>query len=272
MESISAQFADRSEYGASDTSLVCIIDRWIYVIMAVLFISIVLVGFIPDSLGKVAAVNAGHRPPFPPILHIHAVLMGSFLLLLLTQTVLAATGRQQYHRSLGLASFALAPAIVIAGFMLVPATYHSLVGALHAAPPPAQPEIRQVIRNFDDIMLLQTRIGVMFAVLIAISLSVRKSDSGLHKRLMFLAIAPALAASFDRMTWLPTTLPQNPLGSDLYVFLAVMPMFAWDLFRKGKVHKAYMIWLAAFVVVSIPVYLLWDSNWWHATAPRLVGL
>src|SRR5438094_5053250 len=69
------------------------IDRWIYVFTAASFIAIVLAGFIPDSIGKVAAVQAGERPPFPLVLHFHAVLMGSFLLLLLAQTTLAATGR-----------------------------------------------------------------------------------------------------------------------------------------------------------------------------------
>jgi uncharacterized membrane protein len=59
------------------------IDRWIYVFMAAWFIVIVLVGFIPDAMMKVAMVKAGARPPFPMVLHLHAVLMGSFLLLLL---------------------------------------------------------------------------------------------------------------------------------------------------------------------------------------------
>ena len=66
--------------GAARTNL---IDRWIYVFTAASFIGIVLAGFVPDSLGKVAAIQAGQRPPFPLILHVHAVLMGSFLLLLL---------------------------------------------------------------------------------------------------------------------------------------------------------------------------------------------
>ncbi len=271
MTTISVQLADRSEYGASDMSLVRFIDRWIYVIMAALFITIVLVGFIPDSLEKIARVEAGHRAPFPPIMHIHAVLMGTFLLLLLTQTVLAALGKLQFHRALGLAAFVLVPALVIVGFILVPTIYHSLVDGLKVAPPPAQAEIRKVIPIVDDIMLLQIRIGLLFPFFVAIGISARKSDSGLHKRLMILAITPALAAAFDRMDWLPTTLPQIPLGADFYILMAVMPLFAWDLFRTRKIHKAYLIWLAGFVLVSIPVYMLWNSPWWHAMAPRLVG-
>src|SRR6476660_219209 len=84
------------------------IDRWIYVFMAAWFIVIVLVGFIPDAMMKVALVKAGARPPFPPILHVHAVLMGSFLLLLLAQTWLMATGRKALHMQLGIVGIVLA--------------------------------------------------------------------------------------------------------------------------------------------------------------------
>ena len=271
MVSISEPFTHRSEYGASEVPLVRGIDRWIYVAMVVLFLAIILAGFVPDSLDQVSAVKAGLRSPFPPILHVHAVLMGSFLLLLLAQTILAATGNHRYHQRLGLAAFGIVPALVIAGLILVPTTYHSIVGALHAAPPEAQADIRQLLRVIDNIMLLQLRVGVLFPLFITIGLSVRRSDPGLHKRLMILAVAPTLPAAFDRMTWLPNTMPHAPYASDIYILLAILPMFAWDLIRTGKVHKAYLIWLAAFVPASVLMYALWDSAWWHAMAPRLVG-
>lgn len=271
MTSISVPFTGRSEYGASATPLVRFIDRWIYVIVAALFVSIVLAGFIPDSLGKIALVEAGRRPPFPLILHIHAVLMGTFLVLLLTQTILAAIGRLQFHRTLGLATFVLVPALVIVGFILVPAVYHGLVDGLKAAPPAAQADIRKVIRTVDDIMLLQIRTGLLFPFFVAVGISARKSDAGLHKRLMILAITPALGAAINRMEWLPTTFPQSPLSMDVFVFMAAIPMLAWDIFRTRKIHKAYLIWLAGMVLVSLPMYVLWNSDWWHAVAPRLVG-
>ena len=62
--------------------------------MAVFVLATVLAGFIPASLGKIAAVEAGQRPPFPPVLHVHAVLMGAWVLLLLAQTSLVASNRR----------------------------------------------------------------------------------------------------------------------------------------------------------------------------------
>ena len=107
------------------------IDRWIFVAMAAWFIAIVLVGFIPDAIGKVAAVKAGTHPPFPPILHVHAVLMASFLLLLLAQSVMMATGRCALHKQVGIAAFVLVPALVVVGIMLAPTIYHPVWDGAH---------------------------------------------------------------------------------------------------------------------------------------------
>src|SRR4029453_1846754 len=111
------------------------IDRWIYVFMAAWFIAIVLVGFIPDSMMKVALVKAGGRAPFPLVLHFHAVLMGSFLLLLLTQTVLMATGHKALHMQLGILGAILAAPLVAVGFVLAPTMYYQVWGGRPFGPP-----------------------------------------------------------------------------------------------------------------------------------------
>jgi hypothetical protein len=120
--------------GAS-VPLAGMIDRWIYVFMAALLVTTTLLGFIPDSLAKIAAVETAQRAPFPPVLHVHAILMGLWLLLLLAQTILMATGNAKYHKQLGLASFALAPAILLTGVILVPTMYGQLRDALATASP-----------------------------------------------------------------------------------------------------------------------------------------
>lgn len=248
------------------------IDRWIYVFTAASFIAIVLAGFIPSSLEKIAAVEAGMRPPFPLVMHAHAVLMGSFLLLLLAQTTLVATGRSDLHRRLGLLSMVIAPAIVIVGFILVPTVYHSLWGAAQAAPPEARGEFEGTLSFVENIMLLQLRIGILFPLFLIIGLVARGRDAGLHKRMMILAPAVALPAGIDRIPWLYTTLPASPLTPDLYMLLAVSPMIVWDLVRNRDVHRAYWIWLAVSLPFAVAVHTLWDTPWWHATARMLMGV
>src|ERR1700743_2973784 len=135
----------------SGTSRANVIDRWIYVFTAASLIAVVFAGFIPDSFMKMAAVDAGKRPPFPLILHVHAALMGSFLLLLLAQTVLVATGRCAGHMQLGIAGLVLTPVIVIIGLVLAPTIYHAVWTAAKAAPPPAKQKLQGVLPILEDI-------------------------------------------------------------------------------------------------------------------------
>jgi len=274
MATQSAVFVDKMELprGQSGTAFARAIDRWIYVFTAASFIAIVLAGFIPTSIAKIAAVQAGERPPFPLVLHMHAVLMGSFLLVLLAQTTLMATGRSDLHRRLGIAGAAIGSALVVVGFVLAPTMYHEAWNAAQATPPEMREKLQQGILDRDNIMLLQLRIGLLFPLLLFIGLRARSKDSGLHKRMVILATVMALPAGIDRISWLPTTLPGSPLATDFYTLLAISPMFVWDVVRNRSIHRAYWIWLAAGLPFTLAVHGLWSTEWWHSMAPRLMGV
>lgn len=274
MATVAGRFAfERRPDLLSGTPRAHAIDRWIYVFTAALFVAVVLTGFIPDSLEKIAAVQAGTRPRFPIVLHMHAVLMASFMALLLLQTMLVATGRCELHMRVGIAAFIIAPLLVLVGFFLVPTMYHQTSDALRTATTSAaRDNFRQVLLRKDDIMLLQLRIGILFPFFLALGLRARGRNAGLHKRMMILASAIPLAAGIDRIDWLPTTLPALPLASDLYILAAIAPMFAWDVVRNRRLHEAYVIWLGLCVPASLVVYALWDTPWWHATAEQLMGV
>jgi hypothetical protein len=246
------------------------IDRWIFVFMAAWFIVITLAGFIPDSMMKVGMVQAGVRPPFPPVLHMHAVLMGSFLSLLFAQTYLMATGRRALHMQLGVLGMVLAAALVAVGFVLAPTMYYETWNALQAAPPAAQEKLQQVLSIKENILLLQLRIGITFPLFLIIGLRARGVNAGLHKRMMFLATVMALPAAIDRIPWLPTSVPASPLAVDLYTLLAISPMLVWDVVRNRTLHRAYWIWFAVTVPLAIVVNLLWDTPLWHSTAKAIM--
>ena len=265
-------FKRRRPDALSGTPRAHAIDRWIFVFMATWFIAIVLAGFIPDSLMKIGMVKAGARPAFPLVLHMHAVLMGSFLLLLLGQTWLMATGRSALHMRLGLASLIVAPLLVIVGFILVPTMYHQVWQGAQTAPPAMREQMQGVVRVIDNIMLLQIRIGILFPLFLGIALMARGRNAGTHKRMMFLATAMALPAGIDRIPWLPHTMPANPLSVDLYTLAAISPMLIWDVVRNRSVHPAYLICLAAYLPFAFVVHGLWDTEWWHATARQIMGV
>lgn len=246
------------------------VDRWIWVFMAAFFIAITLTGFIPDSLGKLAMLRTGARPPFPPILHVHAALMGSFLLLLFTQSWLMATDRPGRHMLLGRVAFVLVPAIIVTGFVLVPTMYQQVWNGAQTAPPPIREQLGQTLRFLDNIALLQLQAGVLFSIFIVLALRARRRDPGFHKRMMFLATALPLQAAIDRIEWLPS-IHSGPLVTDLYTLLIVSPLFLWDVVRQQAVSRVYLVWLGLFLPVAVAVQLLWDTPGWHALVPRVLG-
>lgn len=248
------------------------IDRWIFVAMAAWFIAIVIVGFVPDSIMKIAMIKAGARPQFPAVLHVHAVLMGSFLLLLLTQSLMVATGRCALHKQVGIAAFVLVPALVIAGLILAPTMYHQVWGGAHFGPPAVRQALAPVVPLIENILLLQISAGILFALFIGIALGARTSRPGTHKRMMFLASAVPLGAAIDRMWWLPSSMPTLPWAGHVYILLTVAPMFVWDVARNRRVHEAYKLWLPFYLTVAALVNFAWDKPWWHSTAQRIMGV
>ena len=87
-----------------------------------------------------------------------------------------------------------------------------------------------------------------------------------------MATAMPLPAGIDRIALLPKSLPLSPLSSELYMLVAVLPMFLWDVYRNRRVHNAYWIWLAINVPIAVAVHGLWDRPWWHSVVPRMMGV
>jgi hypothetical protein len=248
------------------------IDRWIYVFTAASFIAVTLAGFIPDSRMKLAAVEAGQRPPFPLVLHVHAVLMGSFLLLLLAQTWLMATGRKARHMQLGRVGMILVPLLVVVGFILAPTMYHQVWNGAQHAPPGIREKLQATLPIVENILLLQIRIGLLFPLFIWIGLSARLNNPGMHKRMMILATVMAIPASVDRIPWLPSSMPASAIAADLYTLAMISPMFLWDVFRNRRIHEAYWIWIGVNLPFAILLHSLWNTDWWHAAARTIMGV
>lgn len=248
------------------------LDHWIYVITAVGFIIITLTGFIPDSLMKLELAKAGQRPPFPVVAHFHAVLMGGFLLLLLCQTVLMTTGRRDLHRQIGPVVFLFAPALIVVGFLLASGSWYGIWHAAHDGPMEIRAAMLNLSSLLDNLLLLQIQVGILFPLFLFVGLRARKDDPGFHKRMMIIAPAMALPAAFDRITWIPTTMPLSPMSAELYPLLALAPLVAWDLFRNRRIHRAYWVLLAVYVPAAIAANVAWDQPWWHETVRRMMGV
>lgn len=244
------------------------LDRWIFVAMALWYIAVTLAGFIPSSLTKLAAVRSGMRPDLPAALHVHAVVMGSFLCLLLAQSWLMATGRRSAHTRLGIVGAGLAVAVVISAIIMIPAIYHQTSDALQGAPPAARAKLEMSLTRSEGLLARQISLGILFTLFMAVALRARLSDPGLHKRLIFLATGIGISAGFSRIPWLPFA--PSLTTADLYTLTAVAPLFIWDVLRNRRVHRAYWIWLVACLPFVVLVHQFFDAEWWHRIARMIM--
>jgi hypothetical protein len=247
-------------------------DRWIYAGIAALFFVTALVGFIPSSLDKMASVQAGQRPAFPLLVHAHAVLMGSWLALLVVQSVLVASGKTGFHRRLGMVAFWHVPVLVL---LMILMTRYGWESVLHTPPSAMPPEALAGLKAFfANLLLGQVAVIVLFPVFVFWALRVRRTDPESHKRLMLFATLLPLLAAVDRATgrWGVSSAPMS--GDSLYAWALVLmlPALAHDLIRLGRIHRAHLACLAALAAVFTASHFLWGSPTWQATAPRIMGL
>jgi hypothetical protein len=246
-------------------------DRWVYVFMAGLFIVTALAGFIPDSIAILSEIRAHARPPLPPVMHMHALLMGSWLLLLFAQTLMVATGRRALHRKIGTVAVVLVPLILVSMVSLVRIGFQDVAMAA-AAPGPDPAEMSNLRLIVSTLLPEQVRAALFFGIFTGWALWVRNWDSEAHKRLMVLATLMPLPAAIDRLDWLPSTMPASADSSSLYMLLWLSPVLFYDLLRRGRVHRVYVIGLLLNLPLAVASHFLSGSSWWIATAPRLVGI
>jgi hypothetical protein len=76
----------------------------------------------------------------------------------------------------------------------------------------------------------------------------------------------------SRLRWLPTTLPGSFDSQYAYLLVWLAPALLVDIVRRGRPHSVYLIGIALTVPFFVTTHLLWNSPWWLATAPRLMGV
>ena len=246
------------------------LDRWFFAAVAVFFFITVLLGFVPSSIDKLNAVAAGARPPIPLAQHAHAVVMGSWIVLLLAQSFVVVSGRVHLHRRLGLVAFALVPTIALVMILVTRSVWIQVASLPAGALPPAT--LAAAKAGLSDILLEQIRAAILFLLFAGWAMIVRRTDSEMHKRLMIFATLMALSAAIDRVAirWLPTTFPGGYESEYGYMLLWLAPALIYDLWRRGRVHRAYVIGIACNVPFFVATHFLWSSPRWMQTAPAIM--
>jgi hypothetical protein len=230
------------------------VGRWIYFFTAALFLAAAIAGFLPRSVEIL--VGARRNPPL--VVHVHAAFIVAWLFLLLAQTYLVAIGRTSWHRTLGISSFLLGPAVVISMIAVTIWRFGD------------RASLGQTTMGA-NILLTQGRAIIYFTIFFAWAVYARKSDPETHKRMILLASIVPFGAAFTRITWLPTTMPEAYTSIHICMLLLLLPAIVHDFVRLGRPHKAWLMGLALLLPWVVLTEVLWDEPWWTAAATRFMG-
>ena len=230
-------------------------DRLFYGGMAIAIGLTVFGGFArtyygPLALGGPRATLSGG--PWTFVVHTHAALFTSWVLLFIVQTALVAGRRVAIHRRLGIAGAILAAAMVVAGAFTAIRS-----AARGGAPPGIDPLSFMAVPIFDL---------VMFSGFVGTALVWRR-DKEAHKRLMLLAYVSIIAAATAR---LPGVQAFGPPGFFGLALMFVVAAVIYDLVSRGRVHPVYK-WGGTMLMLSVPLRLLISNTAaWRSFAEWLV--
>jgi hypothetical protein len=188
---------------------------------ALLVAGIVLTVFL--GFGKSYLLAGLVRAPLPNLLvHVHGAVYMSLILLLIVQTLLAASGKLRWHRQLGFLGLFIASAMVVLGIMVA---RWSL--AAHRYPPIFPP----FVFFFGQL----ATVGFAFPLLVFFAFHCRKHPAT-HKRLIIIATLSIFDAAITR--WPILSISQSPLMTSLVVYSFLLLMIAYDLLSLHRIQKA----------------------------------
>jgi uncharacterized membrane protein YfcA len=208
-------------------------------------------------------------PSFPLLFHVHGVLFTAWMLLLLLQVCLAASGRMALHRRAG----------AIGGWLVVPMLVTGSLAAIAAAR--GQAPISAAALRGDttlvvaalalpplEAMVVPLATMLLFGVFAGAGLACRRRPD-VHKRFMLLATIATLPAAIGRaMGWLfGAAHPALFFGAVGFFLLAIV---IYDRRTLGRIHPV-TLWGGLALMLSFPARLaLGKTDLWLAFAAWLI--
>jgi hypothetical protein len=227
-------------------------DRRLYIWFAVFMPIIVLAGFARSYYLK----GFFGTPALPGLLvHLHGIVMTSWVVLFVIQVSLVATRRTRTHQRLGVFGAVLAALVLVVGVL-------TAIAAAARGATPGPPALQFLVVPLGDMLA--------FAVLVGTALYLRRRLD-IHKRLMLLAAVNLLAPAIARIP-----LHFIETGGALAFFgltdLCLLACVAFDTLKNRRLHPVFL-WGTLLIIASQPLRLmLAGTDVWMRFATALVGL
>jgi hypothetical protein len=220
--------------------------------MSILLALIVFIGF--SRTYFLAALF--HAKPLPAaIVHLHGAVFTSWIVLLVIQAALATGGRADIHRRLGILGVALAPSVVILGFLVA----NEMLRRLWTAPGFDAPGIYAVA--------LSEILG--FAVPVGCAFGLRRKPA-YHKRLVLIGTIAMMTAGFGR--WPVHLLLHKPLPAMVAALSLLLPLAVYDLRSLGRVHRATVLGGAWVTFIELTGAAASHTAAWQSFAAHMHSL
>jgi len=188
------------------------------------------------------------------LIHVHGLAFTLWMVLLVVQIGLISAKKVRWHKTLGLAGFGLAVAMVVLG------CFAATDALRRGSAPPGVPAKAFYVVPLSDMLL--------FSVLVYFAYRERYRPAA-HKRLILIATIGLMDAAVGR--WPVAFLQANPGAQDLVPLAFLLAVMAYDLVSLRRVQKS-TIWASAFVVaVHLARVPLAFTPAWQAFATRMLG-
>jgi hypothetical protein len=221
--------------------------RPFYIGVSLLMGLIAIVGFWPTYFGPLLLGTIGQ----PLLIHLHATVFTGWLVLFLTQVVLAASGRMAWHLRLGRIGIGYGVVVIIVGL---------LTGISRSAD-----RLRAGLGG-ERLLFVAVADMTVFSIFFGAAIALRRKPQ-LHKRLMMVAATMLLVAAASRMTFLPLL----PMRQAVWVSPILLAM-AHDFRAQRVIHPVYLLGLGAFLVRAVTPGLIADTDTWSAVTHWLTAL
>jgi hypothetical protein len=216
------------------------VRRRFYVGLGAFMCAIVLIGFWPSYFGPALRGQVAR----PAVIQVHGLVFVGWMVLLMTQVVLAARGHVRMHRKVGAWGIAYGVAVLVMGLIAGVAA-----PVMHLS---AGEWSRDRAAGF---LLITLGDMVLFGSLFAAAIVYRRKPE-IHKRMMIGATVALLFAAVGRLSFISSQL--------ISTVVWLSPMFltmAYDWKQRGRVHVVSII-ATSWLFVGGTRLLIADSEAW----------
>jgi hypothetical protein len=217
-----------------------------YVAFASAMLLTVLAGFAKTFFARshFGTLDMLGAPELPVHLLVHGIILTSWFVLFLAQTLLVATRRTAVHRRLGIVGVVLAALVVVSGLI----TVVEVVPRAALAKMPAE--------GFGPVVFGNSAALAAFAICIVRGV-LRRSEPAVHRRMMTIASASITAQAGTRVGELFGLSPFALGPPTLVAFL--LTIVAYDLVAERRVHPA-TIWGCVVVIVCFATFVIFGNS------------